>query len=284
MCIIDFYRQCYLKTGWLPAQPLTHKLAVGDVCQIRNGRFLPLLNIGDAHLVENLLLSYDIPLDTSLDRPGWNLSQGTHQSFSEILTEQNPNGEPYQLTRQAVEFLHRGNFIFHAKSPQACLLLNWSQIRDDLTLKLTQLHYSFRHAYVVTGVATAENWGLAVAGQAGARLEMSAEISDSNCYALLSHDTARVERSTGIACFEAARGTAAHFFQAKKLVMSDAMFDRYLTRVVENKDELGNAELAHWLRADLFDQIKSNELNLTTSISFFNWVDMSLDDVELLTD
>jgi hypothetical protein len=276
----QFYRHCYLKTGWLPAQPLTHKLAVGDVCQIRNGRFMPLLNIGDAHLVENLLLGYDLPLDS----PGWDLSQGTHQSFSETLTEQDPDGEQYQWTRQAVEFLHRGDFIFHAKSPKACLLLNWSQIRDDLTLKLTQLHYSFRHAYVVTGVATAEEWGLAVAGQADARLEMTAEVCDSDCYALLSHDTAKAERCTGIARFEASRGRAAHFFQAKKLVMSDTMVDRYLTRIVENKDELGNAEIAHWLRADLFDQIKSNELNLTTSISFFSWVDLSLDDVELLTD
>lgn len=155
---------------------------------------------------------------------------------------------------------------------------------DDLTLKLTQLHYSFRHAYVVTGVALADRWGLAVAGQSDARLEMSVDVCDSDRYALLSHDTAKAERCTGIASYEIAHGRTAHFFKAKKLVMSDAMVDRYLTRVVENKEELGGGEIANWLRADLFDQVKSNELNLTTSISFFTWVDMSLDDVELLTD
>jgi hypothetical protein len=65
--------------------------------------------------------------------------------------------------------------------------------------------------------------------------------------------------------------------------MSDAMTDRYLQRIVENKDELGGEEVANWLETDLFDQIRTNELNLTTSMGFFSWVDMSLDDVALLT-
>lgn len=275
-----FYRHCYVGTGWLPMQPLAEKLALGDVCQIRSGRFQPLLNIGDAHLVENLVVSHEILLDGA----GWGMSQGAQQSFSETQTGQSQDGEQYQWSRQAVEFSLKGDFIFHAKAPKAWLLLNWNQIRDDLTLKLTQLHYSFRHAYVVTGVATSDEWGLAVAGQPEARLEMSADVCDCDRFVLLSHRSARSDRCAGMACYEVSHGEPAHFFKAKKLVMSDAMVDRYLARLLENKEELSGEELANWLQGNLFEQISANELNLTTSMEFFNWVDMSLNDVELLSE
>jgi hypothetical protein len=274
----DFYRHCYLATGWLPAQPLTQHFAIGEVCQIRNGRMQHLLNIGDAHLVENLLLSHDMPLNQA----DWQFSQGAHQALSETVIEVGSDGTR-QWTRQVINFSRTGDFLFHAVSIHARLLLNWNQIRDDLTLKLTQLHYSFRHVYVVTAVATAGEWGLAVAGESDARLEMSSDVLDSNRFVLLSHPSARSDRCAGIASFEAARGKPAQFFKAKRLVMSDAMTDRYLQRIVENKDELGGEEVANWLETDLFDQIRTNELNLTTSMGFFSWVDMSLDDVALLT-
>lgn len=275
-----FYSHCYQQTAWLPMQPFAHRLALGDLCQMRQGRFQPLLNIGDAHLVENLLVSPEIALDQS----GWALSRGVKQLLCETQTEQGGDSEDYYWTRQVLEFSHTGDFIFHAKKPKASLLMNWAQIRDDLTLKLTQLHYGFRQVYVITGVAKVEDWGLAVAGQADARLEMSAALCDSNSFNLLSHGSARADRCTGIDCYEKTNGQPAYFFKAKKLVMSDAMTDRYLSLVVENKAELGGGEIANWLQADLLDLVKVNELNLTTSISFFNWVDMSLDDVALLSD
>lgn len=276
----EFYSHCYQQTAWLPMHPFTRRLALGDLCQLRQGRFQPLLNIGDAHLVENLLVSRDIPLDQN----GWELSRGVKQLLCETQTELGGDSEDYYWTRQVLDFSQPGDFIFHARKPKANLLLNWAQIKDDLTLKLTQLHYGFRQVYVITGVATAEDWGLAVAGQADARLEMSAALSESNSFSLLSHNSARAERCTGIACYEKTKDQAAYFFKAKKLVMSDAMTDRYLSLVVENKAELGGGEIANWLQADLLDLVKVNELNLTTSIGFFNWVDMSLDDVALLSD
>lgn len=274
-----FYSHCYQQTAWLPMHPFTRRLALGDLCQIRQGRFQPLLNIGDAHLVENLLVSREIPLDQS----GWELSRGVQQLVCETQTEQGRESERHHWTKQVLEFAQAGDFIFHANAPKARLLLNWAQIRDDLTLKLTQLHYGFRQVYVITGVATADDWGLGVAGQADARLEMSAALCESNRFGLLSHSSARADRCIGIACYEKTNGQPAHFFKAKKLIMSDAMADRYLSQVVENRAELGPDEIAHWLHADLFDLVKANELNLSTSIAFFNWVDMSLDDVALLS-
>lgn len=275
-----FYSHCFQQTTWLPMQPFTRKLALGDLCQLKQGRFQPLLNIGDAHLVENLLISREILLEPY----GWALSRGVKQLLCETKTEQGQDFANDYWTRQVLEFSHTGDFMFHASKPTASLLMNWAQIRDDLTLKLTQLHYGFRQVYVITGVATSDNWGLAVAGQADARLEMSAALCESDCFSLLSHRSAKAERCTGISSLEKANEQAAYFFKAKKLVMSDVMTDRYLNLIVENKAELGESEIANWLHADLLDLVKVNELNPTTSISFFKWVDMSLNDVAQLSE
>lgn len=271
----DFYTDCYLSTGWLPMQPLTHCVAIGDVCRIGQGRFQPLLNIVDAHLVEPLSVSRIVPLAAD----AWRLSRGAQQSFCEAKSAEDEDGERCCQTRQVLEFAHPGSFMFHAGEVSAQLLLNWNLIRDDLTLKLTQLHYGFREAYVVTAVATMTDWGLVVAAQAGARLEMSSALDSADCFALLSHESARVEQCQGIASHDFGRGRAAHFFKAKKLVLSDEMHDRYLNQVVENSAHLRPQDVAGWLDANLLDLAKNNELNLNSCIRYFGWADLSLDDV-----
>jgi hypothetical protein len=275
-----FYSHCFQQKGWLPMHPFARRLGLGDLCQIRQGRFQPLLNIDEAHLVENVLVSREMPLEQS----GWELSIGVQQLVCESHTEHGRDSEQQDRTKQLLEFSQAGDFIFHAKAPKAKVMLNWAQIRDDLTLKLTQLHYGFRHVYVITGVATADDWGLAVAGQRDARLELSAPLCQSNRFGLFSHSSARADRCMGIASYDKAGSQPAYFFKAKKLITSDAMGDRYLSQLVDNSAELAPDEVANWLQADWLDMVKVNELNLATAIGFFNWVNMSLDDAALMSD
>lgn len=273
-----FYRDCYVKTGWLPMQPLARGVAVGDVCQLRQGRLRPLLNLAEAHLVEKLALSPAVPLDP-LD---WGFSHGVQQTLCETRSSEDEEGERAASTRQVLEFGQPGAFIFHAATARARLLTNWDQIRDDVTLKLTQLHYSFRDVYVVTAVAVAEQWALAVAGEAGARLEMAVATSGGDRYALLSHGSASDSQAQGLAEFERGHGQPAHFFKAKKLVLSDAMHDRYLGQLLEHPGHLRPADMGNWLDTSLLNLVKSNELNLATAISFFSWAGLTLDDIEHL--
>lgn len=273
-----FYHDCYLKTGWLAMQPLAHSLNVGDVCQLRQGRLQPLLSVVDTHLVECLGISPPIALDPS----DWKLSGNVQQIFCETLWAEGDDGERSVFTKQALEFERAGGYLFSTQEVQARLLTNWHQIRDEVTLKLTQMHYAFRDVFVVTGVTQASEWGLAVAGQPGARLEMSTALGNSDHHALFGHGSARVQQSQGMAVLEQSQGRLACFFKAKKMVLSDAMYDRFLGQLLENPAHLRPAEIANWLGAPLLNLIKSNELNLNTCIDFFSWADLSFDDLERL--
>ena len=275
-----FYRDCYLKTGWVPMQPLTRKLALGDVCQIRQGRFQPLLNIVDAHLLEEIRVSQAVALDAST----WELSRGVQQSSSKITACKDDDGDRYQRTKQVLEFAKAGSFMFHGSEPNAHFILNWDKISEDLILKLTQLHYSFRNAYVITGVVSMKNWGLAVAGKGGAWLAMTAAVGNTDWYSMLSHNSAKTVKCEGMSCNEMARGMPSHFFKAKKLVLSNVMHDHFIHHLLHNRAELNPVEIANWLEGDLLNLCRNNELNLSTCLNFFDWVDVSLDDVELLID
>ncbi|WP_248798723.1 hypothetical protein [Pseudomonas sp. MWU13-2105] len=273
-----FYRDCYLKTGWLPMQPLARSLAVGDVCQLQHGRFQPLLNIVDAHLVEQVAVSQPIALDP-ID---WRFGQDGQQTFCETLWSEDEQGEHRAFTKQVLEFSQAGGYAFSAGAVQARLLTNWHQIRDDVTLKLTQLRYGFREAYVVSGVLQASDWALVVAAQEGARLDLSTALAGGDRHTLLGHGSTRMQQSQGIAEFEQSQGQSGFFFKARKLLLSDAMYDHYLGLLLDNPADLRPAEIANWLNAPLLNLTRSNELNLTTSIGFFAWAELSLDDVERL--
>lgn len=274
----SFYRDCYKRTGWVPVAPLTRKVEVGDLCQINHSHFYPLTNLSSVHLVEPVLVSQALALNP-LD---WRFSQGAQQIYCTVETLVNDEGEYCHRARQTLGFAEAGNFVFHGAQPKARLLLNWSQIKDDATLKLTQLHYSFREIYLVTGVAAVDQWALTIAGKPEAQLEMSAMLNDTDYFSLLSHSSAVAELCKDIATHEKCSITPAHFFKAKKLVLSDAMHDFYLNRLVEAQRVSHAPSIANWFDADLINLTRSNELNLNTSINFFDWVDISLDDVERL--
>ncbi|WP_339133442.1 MAG: hypothetical protein WGN25_12790 [Candidatus Electrothrix sp. GW3-4] len=67
------------------------------------------------------------------------------------------------------------------------------------------------------------------------------------------------------------------------MIFSDTAYDHYLQQLLASQEILGSQHLAHWLNGDMQNLMKSNELNLTTAIDLFDWVDISLDDVERLS-
>ncbi|WP_288393466.1 hypothetical protein [uncultured Herbaspirillum sp.] len=274
----DFYRACFLNAGWIPSQDLARPVAVGDVAQICNGRLQTLLNLQSGHLVETLAISRKLEFGDL----AWRLEQGVYQSLSEAQTMQGEQGELYAQTRQVLEFARTGDFLFHARKGHAHCLLNWAEIKDDVTLKLTQLRYQFRNAYVVTAVATMHEWGLAVAGQDQGRLEMSATGTGGDRYTLLSDESARADASRGMAVFETGKDSPAYFFRAKKLILSDATVDLCLARLAHNQAHLHDSEIARWLNADLRNFAQNGDVSLNTCMHYFSWCDMSLDDLALL--
>jgi hypothetical protein len=269
-----FCRTCYFQTGgWIPAFPMTQQLQLGDFCQIAQSRLRPLGNILNMRLVEEVLLSEAI----LLDEEEWKLNSGVKQQFCATEKLSGEDGSCKEWTRQLLEFEQKGSFAFYGFQPFCRMILNWHRLKHDVVLKLTQSEYAFREVYVITGVVTVENWGLALANQAQAQLEVSAQTRSHEWYELIAHVTRRLEQSRGIVNFSHDR--PAYFFKAKKLVLSDKKRDHFLRTILRRQEQYSTVAMSNWLRDDMLNLLSANEMNLANGLEFFDWVDASLDDV-----
>lgn len=258
--------------------PLDRKLELGDFGQIRQGRLTPMGNIGKLKLVYAIHATNLIALNPD----DWRLESGLVNIHSSIETHVDEDNKLSAIGSQVFGFENKGDFIFHGAKPKARLIANWSEFKHDIIRELTQANYSMRDVYVITALATVKHWGLAIAGADGAQLELTAETAEPDHFALLSHATALARQRQHIATFEHGSEQYAHFFKAKKLVLSDHKKDQLLNQMLNQKETLDGDELANWLTADLLNRVHLNELNPNNCLDYFDWADATLDDVEKL--
>lgn len=275
----QFYREFYLHSGgWIPVMPLGCKLELGDFGQIARGGFKPLGNITQLRLVYEIKTT--VPL--ALNPPDWQLESGLEKTSVSLYSQTNEQNISSTWSKQELALKQKGDFIFHGVEPKARLICNWSEFKQDITLRLTQTEYSFREVYLITALATVKPWGLAIAGADNAELDLVAETAQTDSYALLSHHSVTMQHSRQLALFENSADLPGYFFKAKKLVLSDRKKDQLIDRLLQKKAAQGEPVLADWLSGDLLNSVQTNELNAANCLEYFDWVDATLDDLEKL--
>lgn len=274
-----FYQQSYLQSsGWLPMKPLSQPVELGDFFQISRQQIRPLGSIKSSAMVEPIQQSDRLNLNP-LD---WQLKDQVRQLYSK---HQQIEGEhqDHQWTQQVLEFSEPGSFIFYANNPNCQLILNWSKIKDELTIKLTQSEYSFRDIYVVTGVARLSDWGLAIADKPGAQLETTAQLRTNNHFDLFRHHSSITQASQDLFQFDKSNEDPCYFFKAKKLILSDTKRDQCLHHLLQQYDPREGQQplnlLTGWLNTDLLNAQQTQQLNMANCIEFFDWADANLDDI-----
>jgi len=264
-----FRESCYRCNGWLPATDPCSPLVPGDVFVIKGGAVLPLLNIYDIRLLERL----DVSDPRTLVGGGWALNRGLAPVLTETMMETDEQGESVRAVLRRLRFGAPGDFVFRAGEISARYVLNWPDIQRDLILKLTQLHYTFRDVCVVTAVAKAYNWMLAIAGGSGAVLTSRAVESDGGWFDDVLHESACRVLEDGMAYLAIERDVKrpAHFFQAQRLRLSDAVESRLLRQVLEQGQQYGDHMRSNWLQVDRTSLMRGSDLNLNTAMDTFTW-------------
>lgn len=275
----SFYRDCYQKTGgWIPLLPLIPDISIGSFFQIQNTKVAKLGNIFELALVdypevENgiLLADYD-----------WKFSSGVNNRCNQTEEIIDSKGEVSLWSKQLLDFSKRGSFLFYGEEPEAEIITNWSDFEEDITIKLTQAEYAFRELYVISGIVHLSNWGLVIAGQPDAKLEVTAQLNGFDYFDILSHFSCRTQNSENIDQMLRNVEVPAVFFKARKLILKESKKDQLIRQLLNRTVPLTAAEMTSWLNTDLLNLVESNELNIASTLEYFDWVDMSLDDVEKL--
>jgi len=261
--------------GWLPMNPLTAPVALGEFGQWHDGAFVGLGNIADLTLVQ--------PVDASEPQAlseHWHGQSGVAQEYgglSDELQGFGGEGSGQFWQKRVLGFDGVGSYVFHGRTPQGQWLMNWTEFAPDITLKLTQSAFGFRDVWVITAVATVAEWGLIVSARSGAELVMVCE--DESDWAGLSHASTRLVQSRGLAQLTLGTDQTGYFFQAKKLVLSQHKYDQLLQELLQQPASLGGGPLDYWLSQGLMSRIPGQEINAASCLETFDWATVTYADL-----
>lgn len=294
---LNFYRNFYLHTGgFIPSRSLVRNLYPGDFFQIRNGEIILLGNIFRNGVInpEECTLKYGIKLDAA----AWQFTSGMTKRYAGYGSDHLPHSETL-YNSQVLTFASKGSFAFQGHQPELAKIMNWSNLQQQLIIKLTQTIYSFRELYVVTETVAASDWALAIAGSKKAELQIASESEGVSFEDLFGHISATVVRRKDIAFFHHEKARKPVFFKAKKLAVQDERLEVFISELVYKQldwngwinsfyspalyhDSLPVPQMPAHAQAGLLNMLQCGELNPNTALQYFKWVDTGLDDVEQL--
>jgi hypothetical protein len=291
----NFYRSFYLRTsGFMPASPLQQNFYPGDFFQVRNGEMIVLGNI----FRNGIIAAEDAELG-KLSLGNWNFNDGVSKPYSGRGSGHSPIEGEFEFSKQVLAFANKGSFFFRASEPESVKILNWNSIQQQLIIRLTQTLYSFRELYVVTEVASASDWTLAISGSEKAELEIATDAENFGLVDIFGHHSAKTIQSKDIEYYHRETKRKPIFLKAKKLAVQDDKLESFISELIsrtQGTDEWASSfynygfehDGAHHppsqrnAQASLLDMLKANDLNPNTALMYFKWADASLDDVERL--
>jgi hypothetical protein len=293
----NFYRSFYLNTGgFIPTRSLNQNTYPGDFFQIRNGEMIILGNIFRDGIVDS---DEHRSIDSSkLNAAGWSFSSGVTKPYSGRGTALGSVGG-FEFSKQVLAFADYGSFLFRGSEPESVKIMNWGDLQQLLIIRLTQTVYSFREIYLVTEIATTSDWTLAIAGSSKAELEIATEDENFGLVNIFGLVSAKTIQSKDIEFYHREPERKPCFFRAKKLVVQDERLDVFISELIirmqsQNDwassffeydfkyDRADALPIAACAQASLLDMLHANQLNPTTALLYFRWLEASLEDVEKL--
>jgi hypothetical protein len=294
-----FYRSFYNRTnGFIPTQPLNQHMYPGDFFQIRNGEIIVLGNIFRSNIinVEDVVFESGIKLNNA----GWKFHDGVSKPYSGRDTGHNPLEGDFEFSKQVLAFNGFGSFLFKGEAPESVKIANWSDIQQQLIIKMTQTLHSFRELYVVTESAVTSEWTLAVANSKKAELEVATESENFGLVDIFGDSNAKTIQARDIEYYHREERRKPNFFKAKKLVVQHEKLEIFINDLIRDRtrisswinnffefdfhnNELGfSTPITTNAQASILDMLRANELNPNTALQYFVWNNASLDDIEKL--
>lgn len=271
----NFIVDCYQQTGWLPAWPFNHRLALGDVCQLQAGRLVNIIPCTQLPLVEPINVTAPVLLDAAQ----WQMAAHVRIAAQTRETIVNEKGHEQSLAAVSLHFEQPGAYVFCGGSASAQFISNWAALGQDIALKIVQLHFSLRQAFVITRIAQVAPWSLAVAAGEGGHLELHSACADTNMFRHFEHASVRMQQSRNLANLELSQQAPALFFQAKKLVLTAQGEDQLLQQLMEYGNPSALSAFARYDQVNLAAYFKNADLGLNTVQQLYGWANLGLDEV-----
>jgi len=293
-----FYRDFYTRTnGFIPVQPMNHKIFPGDFFQIRKGEMVLLGNIFSSGIIdpEKAQFGPGLPL-----HPSWIFSEGMTKPYSGRGVGLGAIDGEFEFSKLILAFDAAGSFMFKGSNPESLKILNWNELQNELIIKFTQTYFSFREVYVVTETAAVSNWTLAISGADKAELEIATDVENYGLTDIFGNEGTKTIQAKDIEYYERESERSPVFFKAKRLEVQNESLETFIDELISQRVfrnewivKLYGAENSHILphhglpvsgqaESGILDFLPGSQLNPNTALNYFKWADANLDDIEKL--
>lgn len=291
-----FYRNFYSKTGgFISTRRLNQSVFPGDFFQIRNGEIIVLGNIFRKNIVHIDDVSFENGI--KLNPANWNFSEGVTKPYSGRDSGHNSIEGDFEFSKQVLAFDGFGSFFFKSSAPESVKIANWSDIQQELIIKMTQVIYSFRELYIVTECATTTDWTLAIASSDKGELEIATESENYGLVDIFGDSSAKTIQAREIEFYHREEKRRPRFFKAKKLVVQQEKFEVFISDLIAERSQLPawvsnfyeydfhhdalafSTPVSANAQACVLDMLQANQLNPNTALQYFTWANANLDDV-----
>jgi hypothetical protein len=282
--------------GFIPTKPLNQNIYPGDFFQIKNGEMFVLGNIFRKAVVNPEMVEFGYGIKQN--PAGWNFSDGATKPYLGRGTGQGALEGEFDFSKQIIAFAQKGSFLFKCNEPESVKIINWSELQQQLIIKLTQTIYSFRELYLVTETIVPSDWTLAIASSDEGELEIASDSENIALVDIFGHHSTKTIQSKDIEYYHRETRKKPVFFKAKKLAVQEEKLEVFISKLIT--DRLSSSE---WIndffdcdfhqdpfstpgnenaQTSILDMLQANELNPNSALLYFKWVDTSLDDIEKL--
>ncbi|MFT3795819.1 hypothetical protein [Flavobacterium sp.] len=294
-----FYRSFFARThGFIPAKPLNHHTYPGDFFQIRGGEMFFIGNIFTSGIVdpEKAIFEHGIRQNPE----GWHFGDGVSKPYCGRGTGHSALEGEFEFSKQILAFESQGSFLFRAHEPESVKIANWSALQNELILKLTQTHHSFRDLYLVTETASTSDWTLAVSGGVNGELEIATDAQNYGLTDIFGDAATKTIQSKDIEYYFRESKRRPCFFRAKKLIVQQEKIEVIVEELISQRSLQNEwaadfydfkfhhnlpvyaAPFSHAAQASVLDLLPGNQLNPNTALAYFKWTDANAEDIEKL--
>lgn len=302
------FKEVFIKTnGFALNWPLGKKLRIGDFFTIRNHRVSVLGNIYEPYFqldVADVFISdkfrYATPALAPYENDGeeywqtfqppanlWQFARGCQGDY-----QSNRFGHVHKNNREApdynaykINFQRRGSFFFSGLNVTYKRMPHFGVIYNEAIRRLTAQLYNFSQVFLLTELACAEHISLGVAKDRQADLILSVEsFPGENLPHFFSTETPfRVEQASGLGLLQLRQKVDPIAFRAKKLTLTSEAKDRIFNNLYDSADEHIDEYATDLIDNGMFQLFPKIEINPGNATEFFQWTDMTLEDVENLS-
>jgi len=182
----------------------------------------------------------------------------------------------------ATQMRGKGSFFFDANNVHHYRMPHFKEIHKEVIRRLTTEFFNYHKIFLVTDVALVKDFSMGISREDSASLIVSMDdFFDGTILDLLSSDVPyTVERVEGVEHLKLQKPGGAIAFKAKKLDLSLKAREVLIREIYNSADKNIQKYATELMNNELFHLFPKIEINPGNANDFFEWSDLTLEDVE----